>query len=425
MKTLRLIIAFLILSACTFCAFGSTVAGVSSKPEPQRFRWKDRAIKIVVSTSLTKSDTNIEDGSDVIGAIRRSFKAWQDAADIEFQIETSDRQSVSPSGISGDGVSLITIAATPENILFFAKDAQSVSAKTRVFYNRKGFITEADIVLNPFQSFSTDGTFGTFDLQSALTHEIGHLLGLRHSGVMGAAMSENLAKNAVFGLNDFAPRALSDSDVAAIREIYGVDSETDDCCAAINGKLTITAGKAAKNIKVWAEENETGRVIAQSDTASDGSYRLGGLAIGKYNLFWKTKSGQSASSGELGSVDVDKIETRTFNQKIILEPVKLSLDYIGLNGQLADSAVIIEGGREQTVYIGGKNLDPKTIDIELGSPFLHIVDSSLTEQDFGAGVTVISFVVTADADTPRGVYTIFASGSNGSKASLIGALKVN
>ena len=118
MKLLRSIIATVLLSACTFSAFGSTVAGVAGKSEPQRFRWRERTIKIVVSTSLTKSNSNIKDDSDVVGAIRRSLQAWQDDANIEFQVETSDKQSVSPSGVSGDGVSLITIAATPENIVY-------------------------------------------------------------------------------------------------------------------------------------------------------------------------------------------------------------------------------------------------------------------------------------------------------------------
>ena len=173
----------------------------------QRLRWKGRTIKIDVSSSLTRPNTNIKYGSDVAGAIQRSIQAWQSAADIQISTEPSDKQSVSPAGLAGDTVSLITIAQTPENVLFFSKDSDSASAKTRIFFNRGGYITEADIVLNPFQQFSTDGTFGTFDLESTLTHEIGHLLGLRHSGVFGATMAESFARMGTFGIADFGPHA--------------------------------------------------------------------------------------------------------------------------------------------------------------------------------------------------------------------------
>ncbi len=67
---------------------------------------------------------------------------WQDAADIEFRLTISGKQSVSPSGKAGDGVSLITIAQTPENILLFGENANDVSAITKVFYDKKGNITE-------------------------------------------------------------------------------------------------------------------------------------------------------------------------------------------------------------------------------------------------------------------------------------------
>lgn len=416
---------WLIFAMLTFVAgaYGSAGAPVPGKPEPQRIRWKGQAIKVAISSSLTRSNPNIKFDSDVIAAIRRSFSAWQDVADIEFQIDFSDKQGVSPSGVAGDGVSLITIASTPENVLLFGKDAQTVSAKTRVFYNRKGFITEADIVLNPFQQFSTDGAFGTFDLQSTLTHEIGHLLGLKHSGVLGAVMSENLGKNTSADTVEFEPRGLADSDIAAVRDLYGVVE--DECCQSVTGKLMLLTGKAAKNLKVWAEELETGRVIAQTDTDSDGSYRIGGLAQGKYKLYWKVKSGTGRSTAnEIDTLDVENNGLKPATQKIDIEPTKVVLDYVGINSQLAESAVTVSRGREQTIYLGGRNLDAKNISIDFNSPYFYVESASLTGQDFGPEISVVSFVVTIDKDAPRGVYSIFATDGNGSKAALIGALKV-
>lgn len=420
MKKVGIIFGMLVLVAGVY---GSTGAPVPGKAEPPRIRWKGQVIKIAISTSLTRSNPNIKVDSDVIAAIRRSLAAWQDVADIEFQIDVSDRQGVSPSGVSGDGVSLITIASTSENVMLFGKDSQTVSAKTRVFYNRKGFITEADIVLNPFQQFSTDGAFGTFDLQSTLTHEIGHLLGLKHSGVLGAAMSENLAKNTAADTVDFESRVLTDSDITAVRDLYGVDDE--ECCQAVSGKLTMSTGRAAKNLKVWAEEFETGRVIAQVDTDADGNYRLGGLEQGSYNLYWKVKSGAGRStSGQLDTIDVASIDLKPATQRINIDSTDVVLDYIGINSQLGESAVAVTRGREQTIYLGGKNLDADTINIDFNSPYFRVISSSLSGQDFGSDISVVSFVIVVEKDTPRGVYSIVATDGNGSKAALVGALKV-
>ncbi|MFM9904154.1 MAG: matrixin family metalloprotease [Pyrinomonadaceae bacterium] len=426
MKTIRLILALILVSGFTANVFAGLSVTMSGKPEPQYLRWKGRVIKIAISTSLGKTNPGIKVDSDVAGAIRRSLQAWENAADIEFQIEPSDKQSVSPAGVSGDGVSLITIASTPENVLFFAKDSQTVSAKTRLFYNRKGFITEADVVLNPFQQFSTDGSFATFDLESALTHEIGHLLGLRHSGVMGAAMAENLAKNAAPGPDAFEPRGLADTDISSIRELYGgVDKDNSECCATVAGRVTLQTGRGLKNLKIWAEESDSGRVVGQADTGSEGAFRIGGIPAGIYKLFWKTKAGQPiSSSGELGSIEAGNLSTTTLNQKIALEQTKLNVNYVGVDGQLADSSVRIERGHLKTIYIGGKNLDPKNVTVETGSAFLHVDADSLTAHDFGEDVSVLSFVVTVDPNAPSGIYSIFVVDSNGRRSPLIGVLKV-
>lgn len=425
MPTLRITLVIAILATCANFAVASPSMTSGAKPDQPLYRWRAGVIRLMISNSLAKSNSNIKSDSDVAGALRRSIEAWQDAAGIEFQIEFTDKQTVSPSGVAGDGVSIITIAQTPENVLFFAKDAQTVSAKTRVFYNRKGAITEADVVLNPFQQFSTDGSFGTFDLQSVLTHEIGHLLGLRHSSVIGAVMFDHLGKNGVNDQVQFTSRGLSDSDIASVREMYGTPDEFDDCCSAIAGKIIATNARLTKNIKVWAEDAETGRVAAQTEMASDGTYRLGGLANGKYQLRWRTKTASSAvATGDLGSVEIDGRDAVNGNQKIALEPARLSLDLIGVDGHLAESAVNVKPGTTRTILIGGRGMTAADIELSFSSKFFHVDPLSIVERDFGDQVSVVSFVLTIDEDAKTGAYSIFASAANGGKTSLIGALRV-
>ncbi len=357
-------------------------------------------------------------------AVRQSLRAWQDVANIEFVLESSDKLGLSPSGVSGDGVSLITIAQTPENVLLFSRDPLAESAKTRVFYNQKGFITEADIVLNPFQQFSTDGTYGTFDLKSTLTHEIGHLLGLKHSGVVGATMSESLSKNGSFGISDLPSRALSESDIAAVRELYG-GGDSEECCAAISGKLNFESRRSARNLRVWAEDNRTGRVIAQDNTGSDGSFLLGGMPAGIYSVFWQKRDALTPTLvGEFGVIKVEKGETRTLNARVVLQASDLTLSYVGVNSQLSDSAITLNAGREYLVYLGGKGYDAGAINLEFNSPFFTVDRKSIINQDFGEGLSVISFVVNVSENAIPGEYSIFATGENGLKGSLIGALKV-
>jgi hypothetical protein len=428
-----MIFGLLLLAGLSPSVFGGTTtaaAPVLAAPLPvrvesQRLRWKGKTIKIAVSTSLTRFSPNIKSDSDVLGAVRRSLDAWAKAADLDLQFEVSEKQNVSPNGPAGDGVSLITIAATAENILFFGKDTESASAKTRIFFNRRGVITEADIVLNPFQQFSTDGTFGTFDLESTLTHEIGHLLGLHHSGVLGATMAESFAKNGTMGVIDFGPRTLAASDIGAIRELYGAPAEDLNCCSSISGRLLISAGRPAKGLQVWAEQIGSGRVMGQSDTAADGTFRIGGLPAGDYFVYWKTKDVTPGSSmGEFRNIRLEVGEDKTINETISVRSSGVELQYLGLNGQLADYGISLAGGRSYIVNLGGKNIDPASLHISFGSEFIRISQLP-TVQEFGEGVSGISFGITVDPQIAAGQYSIFVSDEKGAGSSLIGALSIN
>jgi len=409
----------------TATAAPAFAAPLPAKIESQRLRWKGKTIKIAMSTALTRFSPNIKSDSDVVGAVRRSLQAWASGADLGLQLEFSDKQNVSPNGPAGDGVSLITIAGTAENVMFFGKDSESASAKTRIFFNRRGEITEADIVLSPFQQFSTDGTFGTFDLEATLTHEIGHLLGLHHSSVLGATMAESFAKNGTMGLIDFGPRTLATSDIAALRELYGAPAEDLNCCSSIGGRLSTVAGRAAKGLQVWAEEIGSGRVMGQAQTAAAGNFRIGGLPAGDYFLYWRSKDPSSGSSmGALRNVRLETAEKKTINETVTSRKSNIELNYLGLNGQLGDCGISLNGGRSYVVNLGGKNLDPTAIRLSFGSEFIK-VSQLPTAQEFGEGVSGLSFWVTVDQQIASGQYSIFLTDENGSGSSLIGALSID
>lgn len=419
----KILLVGLLASALQVITLASVVASAPAKIDPPRVRWKDSLVKIAVSSSLTQPSSNLKTESDVLGALRRSLQSWEAVADIDITFEPASRQNVSPTGIAGDGVSLITIAQTPENVLLFSKSSQTESAKTRVFYNRKGQITEADIVLNPYQQFSTDGTFGTFDLEATLTHEIGHLLGLRHSAVLGSTMSNSISKNGIFGFADFGVRSLAESDIAAIRELYGAVANDTECCGVVAGR--ITAGRAPRPFRVWAEDNANGRVIAQMESAADGSFRLGGLPEGTFAVFWQPIDESGAFQiGELGLVNIVAGETRLLNRDVSVRRANSSLNFVGIHSQLADTGIALTAGREHTVFIGGNNLDPKNLTIEFNSRYLRVAGGSVSSQDFGEGISVISFLLTVDSETPAGDYSIFTIARGDVRSSLIGAITI-
>jgi hypothetical protein len=390
-----------------------------------RLHWKREKIPIAISTSLTLQNPNILLQGDVEEVVRRSLETWEQAANVKFEITTTDKQTVSPSGSFGDGVSLITIAQTPENLLLFGNETDEISAQTRTFYNRRGFISEADIVLNPYQRFSTDGTIGTYDLEATLTHEIGHLLGLEHSSVLGATMQARQGKNGVYNLSAFASRTLAEDDITGIRALYGAKNSEESCCGTVIGKIIQTKGKAIKKSQVWAEESDSGRVIGSVLTNADGSFRLEGLKAGNYR-FYTQEDGKvdTATAEELGVFEIIKDKALTIIKKLKTTEKKFSVQYAGFNGQISDLAVPLNSGKSYLIYIGGKNLDTENLKIGFNSPYLRITPSSIIKHDYGSEVSVVSFEIKIDTDTPTGEYSIFVKSQNGARQFLVGGLTI-
>lgn len=396
--------------------------------DPQKkipVHWNKKIIEISISESLINKSSNIKSDENILEVINRSLNQWQNAADIEFRFTISDKQSVSPSGKFGDGISLITIAQTPENILLFGEKANDVSAITKVFFDRKGNISEADIVLNPIQFFSTDGTIGTFDLEATLTHEIGHLLGLEHSRIIGSTMHIHQGKNGIYNLPGFNSRTISDDDRAGIISIYGKRFDNEKCCGAIEGKLEIENKESVNEFHVWAEEVNTGKVIAGISANSKGEFLLNGLNEGIYNLFAQPiKDDYLLSNVSLGTVFVNNTEISTLNRKIKLEFKNFDARYIGFNGQLSTLAVPVNQGKTFLIYIGGKNFNRKDFEISFNSPFFSINRQTYIEHEFEKEITAISFEVTVAENAEAGEYSIQIKNNKEKTAFLVGGISI-
>jgi hypothetical protein len=363
--------------------------------------------------------------SDVEGAVRRSLEAWEQASNIKFEIISTDKQTISPSGNFGDGVSLITIAQTPENLLLFGSETDEISAQTRTFYNRQGFISEADIVLNPYQQFSTDGSIGTYDLESTLTHEIGHLLGLDHSSVLGATMQARQGKNGVYNLSAFASRTLAEDDITGIRALYGAKTYGDSCCGTVVGRISQANGKAPKIYQVWGEDSGSGRIIGSVLTKPDGSFRFERLEAGNYRFYVQTDGKAEVAAGEeLGDFEVVNGKTLTIIKKLKTAEKSFSVQYAGFNGQISDLAVPLNSGKSYLIYIGGKNLDAENLKIGFNSPHFSITPESITKHDYGSDVSVVSFELKVNSETPTGEYSIFVKSQNGARQFLVGGVTV-
>jgi Carboxypeptidase regulatory-like domain/Matrixin len=401
----------------------------------RKIRWPKKTIEVALSTSLLSPGANIKPDSDVVGAARRALARWSSLSNINFIVTWSSSTSVSPAE-AGDGVSLLTIAATPENEAF---NSEATTGRTRVFFDPEtGNIAEADISINPRPraedgtqlQFSTDGTPGTYDLEATFTHEIGHLLGLDHSSVLSSTMQGRQAFNGTFGLPAMTERTLSEDDRQKIRGLYGPKLRL----GRIEGRLTDnrTPGSLAplNGVNVWAENVVTGRVIASDVTADDGTYHLEGLAPGQYRVVVASaaENAQKFRSFELSSQVAVKPDVATpLNSNLIPPQVSgLNPKVIGLNAELSSVPLPLTPGKRVKIYLGGEGVDqvPGT-SIAVNSPFFTVDPSTLAREQIAAPFPIVSIELQVAANAPFGDYTLRLQSNSGETAYVPGAITID
>ncbi len=226
--------------------------------------------------------------ADVVRIAQKGFNDWGAVPSAFITFEDEGTAQLEASG--NDNRNLIFYDATGEVI--GAPEGTGVIAFARINNNDDGLITDVDIVFNGRDhqfSIEENNTPEDFvDLQGVMTHEIGHLLGLDHSPLVG----EPVDRPTMYPYNTAsAPReerSLEPDDLAGITALYPVEGLT----GGVRGQV-LSADGPAFGVHVVAYQADTDVFVASSLSGSageqkgpngDGRYEILGLPPGDYHI---------------------------------------------------------------------------------------------------------------------------------------------
>jgi len=288
MSARRLAAQLLVAGLAIVAGGGAARAFELKEVEGTPVRWVHMPIEYAVAVEGARDlpDSSVE------RAVKASFDAWASAEGAGIQVAHIAASSAAV-GFTPGGENQNTVAFGREAWDF---EPEALAMTITAWRRDSGELVDADIIVNEKHFVWGDANPDLNDLQNALTHEVGHLLGLAHSDDPEATMFASALEG------ETSKRTLSEDDVAGVASLYPRGQSTRREQASVAD--AVGAGDA-ENV---ARSNQVPRVrvrftgCAQSPVAaaSGGGWSIAALALmGALGVARRRLSGALRATGGL------------------------------------------------------------------------------------------------------------------------------